>query len=108
MRAGGTLVIDFLNASQVRNELVPYDERVENGSQSSRLERLPSTIGSSRKPSGFASAAGVHRAGAAIVRDDLERMLTAAGFEVEKLFGDYGGGDWVEDSPRTIFFASRR
>src|SRR5207237_4032523 len=31
MKRGGTLVIDFLNASQVRRDLVPYDERVENG-----------------------------------------------------------------------------
>jgi len=30
-RRGGTFVIDFLNAGHVRRELVPYDERVENG-----------------------------------------------------------------------------
>src|SRR6266404_9028041 len=30
-RRGGTFVIDFLNASQVRRALVPYDERLENG-----------------------------------------------------------------------------
>jgi SAM-dependent methyltransferase len=28
MTAGGTLVIDFLNAAQVRHSLVPYDERL--------------------------------------------------------------------------------
>ena len=39
---------------------------------------------------------------------DLEQMLTAAGFEVTKRFGDYNGAGWSEDSPRTILFASRR
>ena len=29
MKHGGTLVIDFLNASQVRRDLVAYDERVD-------------------------------------------------------------------------------
>jgi hypothetical protein len=39
---------------------------------------------------------------------DLERMLTAAGFDVSKRFGDYSGVGWSENSPRTILFASRR
>jgi hypothetical protein len=39
---------------------------------------------------------------------DLERMLTAAGFDVSKRFGDYSGDGWSENSPRTILFASRR
>ena len=39
---------------------------------------------------------------------DLEQMLTDAGFDVSKRFGDYNGAGWSEDSPRTILFASRR
>jgi hypothetical protein len=35
-------------------------------------------------------------------------MLTAAGFDVSKRFGDYNGAGWSEDSPRTILFANRR
>jgi actin-like ATPase involved in cell morphogenesis len=48
MKHGGTLVIDYLNAGQVRRELVPYDERVENGitmaGGSSQLRGLTSVI----------------------------------------------------------------
>ncbi|HET9776122.1 MAG TPA: hypothetical protein VFP77_06115, partial [Gemmatimonadaceae bacterium] len=39
---------------------------------------------------------------------DLQGMLRGAGFTVERLFGDYGGSAWSENSPRTIVFASRQ
>jgi len=43
-----------------------------------------------------------------LTASDLEWMLKAAGFEVLKRFGDYGGSGWSEDSPRVILFANRR
>jgi len=109
MRPGGTLVIDFLNASQVRNELVPYDERVENGITIEQTRTITpddrfveKTIRLRERGKEYIERVRLLSA------SDLERMLTNAGFEVEKLFGDYGGGSWLEDSPRTILFASRR
>ncbi len=109
MRRGGTFVIDFLNADQVRRELVPYDERVENGitieqtraiSQDDRF--VEKTIRLRERGKEYIERVRLLSAA------DLERMLGAAGFEVVKRFGDYGGTDWSEDSPRTILFASRR
>ncbi|GAC1414794.1 MAG: class I SAM-dependent methyltransferase [Gemmatimonadaceae bacterium] len=109
MRRGGTLVIDFLNADQVRRELVPYDERVENGitieqtraiSQDDRF--VEKTIRLRERGKEYIERVRLLSA------IDLELMLGAAGFEVEKRFGDYAGTDWSEDSPRTILFASRR
>lgn len=109
MRPGGTFVIDFLNANQVRNELVPYDERVENGITIEQTRAITSddrfvekTIRLRERGKEYTERVRLLTAG------DLERMLTAAGFAVEKLFGDYSGGSWLEDSPRTILFASRR
>jgi SAM-dependent methyltransferase len=109
MRRGGTLVIDFLNASQVRRDLVPYDERVENGviieqrraiTADDRYVEKTITL----RERGKEYIERVRLLSAA----DLERMLKGAGFDVVKRFGDYAGGAWSERSPRTILFASRR
>jgi trans-aconitate methyltransferase len=109
MRRGGTLVVDFLNASQVRRDLVPYDERVENGvTIEQRREITPDdryvekTIMLREKGREYIERVRLLSA------TDLERMLSGAGFEVVKRFGDYGGASWSESSPRTILFASRR
>jgi SAM-dependent methyltransferase len=108
MKHGGTLVIDFLNASQVRRDLVPYDERIENGitieqrraiSADDRFVEKRITLRESGKEY-------IERVRLLSPRD-LQKMLSVAGFKVAKLFGDYAGGDWSEHSPRTILFASR-
>jgi SAM-dependent methyltransferase len=109
MRPGGTLVIDFLNASDVRRNLVPYDERVENGitiEQSRTITTddrfVEKTIRLRERGREY-----VERVRLLSARD-LERMLESAGFEVVNCFGDYVGATWSENSPRTILFASRK
>ena len=109
MKSGGTLVIDFLNAAQVRHCLVPYDERVENGitieqrrsiSHDNRFVEKRITLREQGKEY-------IERV-RLLSPTDLERMLVTAGFRIAKLFGDYAGRSWSEDSPRTILFASRQ
>lgn len=109
MRPGGTLVIDFLNASQVRRNLVPYDERVENGItiEQSRIispddRFVEKTIRLRERGREYVERVRLLSAG------DLERILEAAGFEVVDCFGDYTGARWSENSPRTILLASRK
>jgi len=109
MKHGGTLVIDFLNASQVRRDLVPYDERVKNGITIEQRRAISpddrfveKTIRLRERGKEY-----IERVRLLSARD-LQRMLTATGFEVVKLFGDYGGANWSEYSPRTILFASRQ
>jgi SAM-dependent methyltransferase len=109
MRPGGMLVIDFLNASQVRRNLVPYDCRVENGItiEQSRIispdnRFVEKTIRLRERGREYVERVRLLSAG------DLERMLEAAGFEVAHCFGDYAGSRWSENSPRTILFASRK
>jgi SAM-dependent methyltransferase len=109
MRQGGTFVIDFLNASQVRRDLVPYDERTENGVT---IEQRRVITPDDRFVEKTITLRGTEKEYIERVRllsaADLEEMLKAAGFEVLKSFGDYSGVGWSEDSPRTILFASRR
>jgi SAM-dependent methyltransferase len=109
MRPGATFVIDFLNAAQVRRELVPSDERVENGiTIEQRREITPDnrfvqkTITLREKGREYIERVRLLSA------TDLKRMLADAGFTIDRLFGDYGGADWSESSPRTILFASRQ
>jgi SAM-dependent methyltransferase len=106
---GGTLVIDFLNASQVRRNLVPYDERVENEitiEQSRTITPddrfVEKTIRLRERGREYVERVRLFSAG------DLERMLEGAGFDVVRCFGDYTGAEWSERSPRTILFASRK
>ena len=109
MRPGGVFVIDFLNASQVRRNLVPYDERVENGvtivqsrviSPDDRF--VEKTIRLKERGREYVERVRLLSAG------DLERMLEIAGLDVVHCFGDYTGAQWSETSPRTILFASRK
>jgi SAM-dependent methyltransferase len=109
MKRGGTLVIDFLNASQVRRELVPYDERVENGITIEQRRTI--------SPDGrfVEKTIALRERGREYVErvrllspPDLQGMLASAGFNVVSLFGDYAGTQWQEDSPRTILFAHRQ
>jgi SAM-dependent methyltransferase len=108
LRRGGTLVIDFLNAAQVRRDLVPYDERVANGItiEQSRVispddRFVEKTIRLRGRGKEYIERVRLLTAG------DLERMLEAAGFAVVARVGDYGGGEWLADSPRTIVFGRR-
>jgi SAM-dependent methyltransferase len=109
MKPGGTLVIDFLNATQVRRNLVPYDARVENGitiEQSRAISDddrfVEKTIRLRERGREYVERVRLLSAG------DLRRMLETAGFDVVHCFGDYTGSRWSEDSPRTILFASRK
>ncbi len=109
LRPGGTLVIDYLNASQVRKDLVPYDERVASGitiEQSRAITPddrfVEKTIRLRERGREYIERVRL------LTASDLEWMLKAAGFEVLKRFGDYGGSGWSEDSPRVILFANRQ
>ena len=109
MKPGGTFVIDFFNASEVRRNLVPYDERVENGItiEQSRVitpddRFVEKTIRLRERGREYVERVRLLSA------LDLQQMLEAANFEVVHCFGDYGGSHWSENSPRTILVASRK
>jgi SAM-dependent methyltransferase len=108
LRPGGTFVIDFLNAAQVRRVLVPYDQRVENGITIEQRRAITpddrfveKTITLRDKGKRYIERVRL------LSSSDLERMLSGAGLTVKRRFGDYGGGEWSESSPRTILFAAR-
>jgi len=108
-RHGGTFVIDFLNAGQVRRELVPYDERVKNGITIEQTRTISQDDRFVEKRIRLRGRGKEYIERVRLLSEaDLERMLSVAGFDVSKRFGDYSGASWSEDSPRTILFANRR
>lgn len=109
MTPDATLVIDFLNAAQVRGSLVPYDERIENGITIEQRRQISpdnrfveKTITLRERGKDYIERVRL------LSPKDLERMLITAGFQVVELFGDYEGKSWSESSPRTIMFARRQ
>lgn len=109
MKQGGMLVIDYLNASQVRRDLVPYDERAENGITIEQRRTISSDDRFVEKTITLRERGKEYIERVRLLSpSDLQGMLLAAGFKVVRFFGDYGGADWTEDSPRTILFASRQ
>jgi SAM-dependent methyltransferase len=108
-KRGGTFVIDFLNAGHVRRELVPYDERVENGITIEQTRKISPDDRFVEKRIRLRGRGKEYIERVRLLSEaDLERMLSVAGFDVSTRFGDYSGAGWSEDSPRTILFASRR
>jgi SAM-dependent methyltransferase len=109
LRVGGAFVMDFLNAAQVRHDLVPYDERVENGITIEQTRAISpddrfveKTIRLRERGKEYIERVRLLSA------CDLERMLESAGFDINMRVGDYLGRPWSESSPRTIIFATRR
>jgi SAM-dependent methyltransferase len=109
LRRDGTLVIDFLNAAEVRTDLVPYDERVENGITIEQTRTISpddrfveKTIRLREKGKEYFERVRL------LTAKDLQRMLESAGFDVVRRLGDYAGAEWSDHSPRTILFARRR
>ena len=104
----GTFVLDFLNTSQLRDTLVPYDERDIGGRiVEQRLEisddgrfviKKICIRGTDRE---FTERVRLFEAG------DLSWMMESAGFKVSATYGNYDGSPLTLTSPRAIIFGKR-
>lgn len=106
-RPGGTFVLDFLNPEEVRRNLVAYDEKIVGGSRVEQFRGISADRKFVEKTIRVRDREYVERV-RLFSPPQLEAMLIGAGFDVVARIGDYGGGSWREDSPRTILFARRR
>lgn len=103
-RRGGGLLLDFLNAPRVATTLVPETERRQG--DATILERRAIRRGRVEKE------VEVRRPGAETVRwqesvrlygrEEIEGLLSAAGFVVRAVHGDLRGGAWSETSDRLV------
>ena len=106
---GGSFVLDFLNTSQLKNALVPYDER-RIGDQIVEQRREISDDG--RFVIKRICLRGTGKEFTERVRlfdsGDLTAMMIAAGFHVTASFGSYDRAPLTVTSPRVVLFGTRR
>lgn len=105
LRAGGGFLLDFLNAGQVRREIVPEDVREIDGRtvrQTRRIEgdRVVKEIEIDR---GAGEACETFRERVRLYEpDELVSMLEGAGLRVRERRGDYAGAPFGEEAPRLL------
>lgn len=108
-RPGGAFVLDYLNPEQVERTLVAYDEQDVNGIAVEQHRAITPDRRFVEKRIRIRDGGKEYIERVRLFSpSDLEAMLTAGGFEVVRVAGDYGGGQWAADSPRTIVFGTRR
>ena len=108
-RSGGNFVLDFLNPAQLKNALVPYDER-RIGNQTVEQRREISSDG--RYVIKRICLRGTGQEFTEQVRlfdpADLSAMMVAAGFEVTTSLGNYDGAPLTPTSPRVMLFGTKQ
>jgi SAM-dependent methyltransferase len=102
LRSGGWLVIDYLNAAEVRRRLVAREQVPVRGG-SAEVARAMSADGryvckTIRTPSGRRYTERVRL----FEQSQMTAMLADAGLDVRHRFGDYDAAPLQPDSPRTI------
>ena len=108
LRPGGAFAMDFLNAPQVRANLVPRDEKLISGRRVVQERRISDdgrfvikliTLDGASEP--FVERVRL------LERADLERMAGQAGLRTEAVLGDYAGSPHEPTSPRLLLLARR-
>ncbi|TVP55288.1 MAG: class I SAM-dependent methyltransferase [Gemmatimonadales bacterium] len=110
VKPGGHVLLDFLNAAQVRAGLRPHDVHtigdrevvqqrrlLEDGRRVEKQIRI--TGPGSGPPQRFTERVRLYES------DELTRLLASEGLKPLELFGDYGGGSHGPETPRAIVFA---
>ena len=106
--SGGTFVLDYLNASEVQEQLVPFDQKIVKGRSVEQRREITTdgrfvlkriAIPAERRE--FVERVRLFH------RSELVAMLERAGFSIEASLGDYAGGPLTDSSPRVILFARR-
>jgi hypothetical protein len=106
VRPGGWFVIDFLNASAVRNTVTERSPTVPGAASVDKWlhDNARFVVKSITALDGRQFMERVRL----FERDELVAMIRAAGAEVRNQFGDYQGGPLTPASPRAMIFAQVR
>jgi SAM-dependent methyltransferase len=108
LRPGGTFVLDFLNAPNVRRTLVPLDQREVNGAiVEQRRSITPDDRFVVKKITSRSDGRSFVERVRLFAPADLRAMFGEADLAIAAEFGDYEGAHLTQDSPRAIFFTER-
>lgn len=108
LRPGGKLLIDYLNVSQVRESLVPYEVAQRQGTDFFIHRRIHG--GWIEKSIQYAwngvDCQHVERV-QSLERADFERLLRVYNLRIVEAFGDYQLNPWTAKSPRLMLLAEK-
>ena len=109
LKRDGWFMLDFFNAEYVERTLIPYDEKLMDGTtiiqeRSIEEKRINKTI-TIRNGDGENT---FYESVRFFTRDELTGMLRTYGFDIMHEFGSYDGTPVQEDSPRVILFGQKR
>ncbi|MGB1578190.1 MAG: class I SAM-dependent methyltransferase [Flavobacteriales bacterium] len=108
LRPGGKLLIDYLNVSQVRESLVPYEVAQRQGTDFFIHRRIHG--GWIEKSIQYAwngvDCQHVERV-QSLERADFERLLRVCNLQIVEAFGDYQLNPWTAKSPRLMLLAEK-
>lgn len=106
LASGGWFVLDFLNAAQVRNNLVPAEQKQINEDLVEIERRIVQNEKYVEKEMRLARDGSRHVERVRLfTREELETMLVRAGFTIAERCGDYQGGPITTNSPRVILLS---
>jgi hypothetical protein len=100
---GGVLVVDFMNAAEVRSNLVPEDH-LQMGSVEFRVQRWIDEpfVHKSISIRDGSDESAFHERVMLLDRTDFEELFASAGVHATRFLGDYDGSPWTPQSPRCI------
>lgn len=108
IQKNGWLVFDFFNSTYVKNTLVEQDERIENDLRIIQKRWIEGDrinkeiiIQKNSDSNKFFESVQMYS------REELINMFENAGVKIHKVFGDYKGSEFSNESPRTIIFAQK-
>lgn len=110
LKKRGVLVIDFLNAEKVQNELIPYENKKISGinfeiSKTIENNHVVKTIRFSDNSKEYQYEERVKL----LRKENFEHYLNQVGFEIKQLFGDYNLNAFNSSvSPRLIIEAKKK
>ncbi|APF19497.1 class I SAM-dependent methyltransferase [Caldithrix abyssi] len=109
LKKGGVFFLDFLNASYVQKHLKGETVRTINGKKIVETRRI---VGKRVEKAITIEQKGRQREFLESVRlynlFELKALLNAAGFKIQKVFGDYQGRPFEAQSPRLIFLTVKK
>jgi ubiquinone/menaquinone biosynthesis C-methylase UbiE len=108
LQKGGNFVFDYLNKTHVLQNLVPFENDqiagiqidIEREIEGSRVQKKI-VLKKNTKESIFYESVKMYQP------DEIFMMLKQAGLSVLRVFGDYSGSDFNQDSPRMVVIGEK-
>ena len=114
VRPGGRLILDYLNAPEVKNSLVPESRRTVGGYEVHEKRFVRSDSGGEWivkelviEDRDGAEIERYHEEVSLYARDELLSLLAQSGWQETQSLGDYSGTPWSPDSARLMVVAEK-